>query len=323
MHSSYSFSATNIIYLVLGDDVDPLLGPGPDGSVQRMNKAIERQNRHFSFQCTPKAFICVGLFSVIDLALLMVAFGLNHGWIPGTWWSNIDGRVLIKMGAKDTALIQKGQIWRIFVAMFLHVGLLHCILNILTQLSLSVQIEARLGPLRTGFIYLVSGMGGNLASAIFLPNLPEVGASSSIFGLVGVYFVDLIVHWDLHIKARRNLIILTSTTIVSFALGFFPNIDNFAHLGGFITGIVCSFIVMPNVRLPSFVPSKRRRQHRRDLLRVLVSCFILLLLFVPGIVILYSGLKLDHWCGFCETISCLPIFQVCKDMKNRPNQPPY
>lgn len=303
--------------------MDPLLGPGPDGSMNRMNKAMERQQKHFSFQCTPRAFLCVGIFSVIDIALLITAFVLNGGWNPSSWWSNIDGRILIKMGAKDTALIQQGQIWRLFVAMFLHVGLLHCVLNILTQLALSVQIEARIGAIRTGFIYLISGLGGNLVSAIFLPNLPEVGASSSLFGLVAVYFVDLIVHWDLHVKARRNMIIMISTTIISFALGFFPNIDNFAHLGGFVTGLVASFIVMPNVHLPSFVPSKQRQQHRRNLLRILLSCFFLLLIFVPGIVILYSGLKLDHWCGFCETISCLPIFQVCKDLKTPHSGAPY
>lgn len=298
--------------------MDPLLGPSADGSVNRMNRALERQKKHFNFKCHPRAFICIGVISFAEIVLLIVAFVLNHGWTPGTWWANISGEVLIKMGAKDTPRIQRGQIWRLFTAMFLHVGLLHCILNILTQMSLSVQIEWTLGPVKTAFIYVVSGLGGNLASAIFLPNLPEVGASSSIFGLVAVYFVDLIVNWSLHANRTRNLIVLILTTIISFCMGFFPHIDNFAHLGGFITGLISAFIVMPNVELPSFLPSKSRRQKRRHLLRVLVSSSLLLLYFVPGIIILYSGLKLDHWCGFCETISCLPIFKSCKAAKAAP-----
>jgi membrane associated rhomboid family serine protease len=307
----------------LGEDVDPLLGPGNDETVNRMNRAMVRQQKHFNFQCRPQAFICIGIISLLDIIMLVVEFIYGGGWIPGSWWGNIDGAAIIKLGAKDTALIQKGQFWRLFTAMFLHVGLLHCVLNILTQLSLSVQIESSLGPLRTAFIYLVSGVGGNIASAIFLPNLPEVGASSSIFGLVAVYFVDLIVNWSLHANRTRNLIVLGVTTLISFAMGFFPHIDNFAHLGGFITGLIAAFIVMPDVSLPSFVPSRSRRQYRRKLLRIIVASVLLIALFIAGFVVLYSGLNLDHWCGFCEYISCLPIFQSCKALRSDPNQTPY
>lgn len=280
-----------------------------------MNRAMARQQRHFNFECRPRAFICIGLLSAVDIIMLIVSFVLNHGWNRGTWWSNINADVLMKLGAKDTLLIQQGQFWRLFTAMFLHVGLLHCLLNILTQISLSVQIESSLGPIRTAFVYVASGVGGNMMSAIFLPNLPEVGASSSIFGLVAVYFVDLIVNWSLHANRMRNLIVLVVTTLVSFALGFFPHIDNFAHLGGFIVGLVAAFIVMPNVALPSLIPSQSRRRFRRHLLRVIVACTILGLLYVAGFVVLYSGIKLDHWCGFCEYISCLPIFESCRSLR--------
>jgi len=279
---------------------------------------MARQQRHFNFECHPRAFICVGLISVVDIVLLIVAFVLNHGWTAGTWWSNIDASVLLKLGAKDTSLIQQGQFWRLFTAMFLHVGLLHCLLNILTQISLSVQIESSLGPLKTAFVYLASGVGGNMMSAIFLPNLPEVGASSSIFGLVAVYFVDLIVNWSLHANRTRNLIVLVVSTLISFALGFFPHIDNFAHLGGFIVGLVAAFIVMPNVALPSLIPSKSRQQFRRNLLRIIIASTLLGLLYVAGFVVLYSGLQLDHWCTFCEYISCLPIFDACKSYRGYP-----
>lgn len=310
-----TLNVENVAVSVLGEDVDPLLGPGTDESVDRMNRAIARQQKHFNFSCHPKAFICIGIISLIDLIMLTVEFVVGGGWIPGSWWGNIDGAAIIKLGAKDTPLIQQGQVWRLFTAMFLHVGLLHCLLNIMTQISLSVQIEASLGPFKTAFIYIMSGIGGNMASAIFLPNLPEVGASSSIFGLVAVYFVDLIVNWKLHARRVQNLIVLSVTTAISFGMGFFPHIDNFAHLGGFIVGLISALIVMPDVSIPSFVPSQNRRRFRRKLFRIVAASVLLGSLFITGLAVLYSGLDLDHWCTFCEWMSCLPIFKACKAMK--------
>jgi len=84
--------------------------------------------------------------------------------------------------------------------MYLHVGILHLAMNLITQVLIGIQLEKGLGFFRMAFIYTMSGIGGNLLSALFLPRILEVGASSSIFGLFGIYFVDLLVNWRLHLN---------------------------------------------------------------------------------------------------------------------------
>jgi membrane associated rhomboid family serine protease len=47
------------------------------------------------------------------------------------------------------------------------------------------------------FVYLLSGIGGNLSSAIFLPQLPSVGASGALFGIVGMMLTSYIKNWGM------------------------------------------------------------------------------------------------------------------------------
>ncbi len=65
--------------------------------------------------------------------------------------------------------------------MFLHVGLIHLAVNLWFQLAACMAIERAIGTFRTMLVYLLSGIAGNLASAIFLPHMLSVGASGTKF----------------------------------------------------------------------------------------------------------------------------------------------
>lgn len=90
------------------------------------------------------------------------------------------------MGWQDSKKIKNNyQIWRWITPIFLHGHLEHLVGNVVIQLFLGVGIENGIGFLKMTFLYLLAGFGGNLLSAVIAPATYGVGASTSVFGLVG------------------------------------------------------------------------------------------------------------------------------------------
>jgi len=156
-------------------------------------------------------------------------------------------KVLITDGAKYNTLIIQGQYWRFIVPVFLHVNALHVGLNMLNLLFLGIYLERLAGHIRLLFIYLVSGVISTIASFYFAPHEISVGASGALFGLVGAYSIFILMHrramnWQ-GIPAIIELIV-----IVGFNLGLglvVPNVDNYAHVGGLISGCFLGWWFMP------------------------------------------------------------------------------
>jgi hypothetical protein len=61
------------------------------------------------------------------------------------------------------------QIYRFFTPIFLHVGIIHLITNLIAQLAVGIPLERTFGSIRIALIYILSGIGGNLLSAVGLP----------------------------------------------------------------------------------------------------------------------------------------------------------
>ena len=147
--------------------------------------------------------------------------------------------------------------WRLFTAMFLHVGIVHLLCNMVYLAWLGPSIERFFGNVAFAAIYLLSGLGGALASMAVHPTLAAAGASGAIFGVFGAILGFL--------AARRRSVprvILTPLLVASLAYitssliaGIFePRIDLAAHVGGLATGLVCGSLLWR--RLPA-VPGRR------------------------------------------------------------------
>ena len=109
-------------------------------------------------------------------------------------------RVLNRMGAKnDEAIfgwgVGRGEWWRLFTSSWLHSGLFHLLLNLLGILSLGVGFERAFGFVQTALLYIVSGLLGTVCSTVFLPGVISVGASGSMFGLLGAYWADVLFNY--------------------------------------------------------------------------------------------------------------------------------
>jgi hypothetical protein len=103
------------------------------------------------------------------------------------------------------------------------------------------------GPSRFLLAYVASGVAGSLASFLFLPNL-SVGASGAIFGVAGLLIVFGLRHRSVIPKRARRVfeIGLLPWVALILALGFLlPGLDNAAHLGGCLAGMLLGLVLRP------------------------------------------------------------------------------
>lgn len=177
--------------------------------------------------------------------------------------------VLIPFGAKLNQLIQtRFEWWRFVTPMFLHVNLLHLLVNMYSLWIVGPYVEKLYGSAKFLVFWVLTGIAGLVASYLTVrPDIgggplarfifksadePSAGASGALFGLVGVLFV-------FGIKYRHELpegfkrafgtgllpMILMNLFIGYVLRGF---IDNAAHLGGLVSGALLALVI--NYRRP-------------------------------------------------------------------------
>ena len=166
-----------------------------------------------------------------------------------------DPDVLLDFGAMFGPLIASGQYWRLFTAMFLHVGVLHLAFNGFALFIFGPLVEKAYGRLRFLTIYILAGLAGSVASylanSIFDTIALAAGASGAIFGVLGAlaaYFASQ--RRVFGMAAQRNLTGLLVLAAVNLVYGLAtPGIDNWAHLGGFAGGFALGLALAPQYRL--------------------------------------------------------------------------
>ena len=143
--------------------------------------------------------------------------------------------------AVNRDLIISGQYYRLFTGMFLHANIIHILFNMYALYVIGMQLESFLGKAKYLFVYLLSGLSGSMLS-IFFDNGFSVGASGAIFGLLGslLYFgFHYRVYLDSVIKSQ-----IIPLIVLNLLIGFMSTgIDNWAHIGGLIGGILSTMAV--------------------------------------------------------------------------------
>ena len=126
--------------------------------------------------------------------------------------------------------VASGEYYRLFTAMFMHYGALHLLMNMYALWILGRSLEAFLGPVRFLALYLVAGLGGNVAAYVFQPGALSAGASTAIFGLFAALFLVL---RKLGLNAAAVLPIIIVNLVFTLTV---PGISIAGHLGGFVVG---------------------------------------------------------------------------------------
>ncbi|KAF7985258.1 hypothetical protein HWV62_6383 [Athelia sp. TMB] len=216
------------------------------------------------------------------------AFGGFHGDTPNQWF-------------------------RFITPIFLHAGFVHILLNMLAQLTASAQIEKEMGS--GGFLltYFAAGVFGNVLGANFaLVGAPSLGASGAIFGTVAVTWVDLFAHWKYQYRPVRKLVFMSAELTIGIAMGYIPYVDNFAHLGGFLMGLLVGTTFYPVI--------STTRRHKGVMWAFRLAA-------LPAAVVLFVVLIRNFYtadpyaaCPGCRYLSCFPTSSNnhCQGRARRP-----
>ncbi|CAL1695233.1 unnamed protein product [Somion occarium] len=191
------------------------------------------------------------------------------------------------------------QWYRFITAVFLHAGIIHFLLNMLAQLTVSAQVEREMGSAGFLILYLAAGIFGNVLGGNFtLVGVPSVGASGAIFGTVAVAWVDLFAHWKYQYRPARKLVFMIIELLIGIAIGFIPYVDNFAHIGGFLMGLLVGMVLYPII--------SATKRHR-------IIVWVLRLAAIPLAVVLFVVLIRNFYtsdpyaaCSWCRYLSCIP-----------------
>ncbi|KAI4347515.1 hypothetical protein L6164_008325 [Bauhinia variegata] len=204
----------------------------------------------------------VPMFVVANIAVFIVAMYINncpkHNFgFPGGCMAKFLGRfsfqplqenplfgpsssTLTKMGAlKWDLVVQHHQGWRLITCISLHAGVIHLVVHMLSLLFM--------GILRIGIIYLLSGFSSSVVSSLFIRNI-SVGASWALFGLLGSMLSELVTNWTICTNKAAALLTLLVMIVINLAIGILPRVDNFADIGGFLTGFLLGFILLPRLK---------------------------------------------------------------------------
>ncbi|MEV4758753.1 rhomboid family intramembrane serine protease [Micromonospora sp. NPDC049559] len=170
--------------------------------------------------------------------------GLAGGGTPITNWGSVLGLAMTPSGELEG--VATGDYYRLITAMFLHYGVIHLLMNMWALWVLGRTLEAALGPARFLALYLIAGIGGNVAAYVFSsPNTATAGASTAIFGLFAGLFVIMR-------RLGRDTSAVIPVLVVNLAFTFLaPGISIAGHLGGLVTGAAMSLLL-------AYAPPSRR-----------------------------------------------------------------
>jgi rhomboid protease GluP len=186
----------------------------------------------------------VGRFSPRKGAMTGALLLANGAWFlmmvveTGSVWGP-NGLQSIQFGANYGPLMSGGgEWWRLVVANFVHVGgLIHIAFNLVALAQIGPLVEEFYGTARATVIFLATGVLSAVASHLWHPLAISGGASGAVMGLVGAGVVAGHLQGGALGRAVRNSLVKWVVFIALFGL-IVPNIDNAAHFGGLVAGLV-------------------------------------------------------------------------------------
>ena len=163
------------------------------------------------------------------------------------------GFSILEWGANFGPLTLTGDWWRTITCNFIHIGLIHIVMNMYALLYIGGYLEQLIGKRRLLVSYLLTGLFAALSSLMIHPETISAGASGSIFGLYGIFLAFLIFHQRIEKGQRKSLL---------YSIGFFviynlmigareEGIDNAAHVGGLVSGLLLGGVYLSIERYAS------------------------------------------------------------------------
>jgi rhomboid protease GluP len=239
----------------------------PEGDLTPQPQPVRKQRRSWSY--APATYVLLGVNCLVFLAMTKSGVSI---WGPTT------DQLLLWGGDNAGSVLVYGQWWRIVSAMFVHVGWIHLATNMWCLWNLGLLAEPLMGSAGVLAVYVLTGAAGNLLSTLrnwskFYPDWTAThilnsfpagaGASGAVFGIAGALIVLLKSHRlpvppvELN-KLRRSVIYFAAINLaigLSISLNVVVahtgvSIDNSAHLGGVLCGLLFAWPMVPRPGSP-------------------------------------------------------------------------
>ena len=199
-----------------------------------INKKNEKRSKTIEKIFSYKKPIVTYIVMTICILLFIMMYIFGNG--------STDTTTLINFGANYDLLTKNGELYRLFTSIFLHIGIVHLLCNMYTLFIIGKEIEGLFGKLKFIIIYILSGICGSILSIAFNYNTVSAGASGAIFGLLGA-----LLYFGYYYRTYLGATIRSSiipAIILNLLIGFtVSGIDNAAHIGGLIGGILSAMLV--------------------------------------------------------------------------------
>ncbi len=181
-------------------------------------------------------YVTYGIMAInVVVFLLMVISGVSL--ISPT------GLDILKWGGNNSIFTLTGDWWRLVTCMFVHIGIIHIVFNMYALYMIGVYLEPMLGKTRYVAAYLATGLCSSLVSLWWHKEpITSAGASGAIFGMYGVFLALL--STKLIPKQVRDQLLKSIGIFIVYNLvyGMKSGVDNSAHMGGLISGLVVGYI---------------------------------------------------------------------------------
>lgn len=177
---------------------------------------------------------------LVDVNILVFIAMVAAGW----GFMQFDTQSLLTWGANYAPYTEHNQWWRLLTNIFMHGGLMHVLMNMFSLVFIGMFLEPILGYKRYLMMYLVTGVIASLTSMLWHPVI-SVGASGAIFGLFGA-FAALLTTPLFPAEAKKAFAKTVGIFIgYNLLLGLAGGVDNAAHIGGLLAGVLCGYGLYP------------------------------------------------------------------------------
>jgi len=182
------------------------------------------------------------IFKPKDPIVTKILIGINIFIYLFMIFTNQGNNIIYNYATFGPFITEYHQFYRFITGAFIHANIFHLLFNCYSLYVIGSQIESFMGKIKYLVIYLFSAFAGALLS-IVLNDAASIGASGAVFGLMGS-----LLYFGYHYRVYLGSVIksqIIPLIVVNLLIGFMSGgqIDNFAHIGGLIGGILISIAV--------------------------------------------------------------------------------
>lgn len=226
----------SIIPQINTEEVECIKAGRPDRTARKeWLKNMRAITPHEGFFITP-----ILIYANVVVFLIMVFCGLG--------FVNFQAYDLLKWGACYAPLVRAGEWWRLLTSTYVHSGAMHLLANMGSLIIAGIILEVRVSRTQYLGVYVVSGVIASISSVLSHESpVVGVGASGAIMGLFGALAGFLLTRAYSSPNVKSLLKDIAFFIGANLLFGLVPGVDNAAHLGGLLSGLVGGLVLSPFV----------------------------------------------------------------------------